>query len=290
MEKWGEEDTKWLIENYSYLGRKACAHALGKTEDSIRMKTYRLGLKQNRDSEFFKEWQHRAAKSKIGKKRPEQSEVIKKLHKEGKLLKTEKQKQETSIRFKKYFEKNPHPAGMKGKKHSEKVKNLLSAKSKEIWEKYNEEEIALRNYKMMQTRIKNGTYAPNRKNCSWRAGWREIGGKKKYFRSKWEANYAHYLEWLKNKSQIKDWFHEPDVFWFDGIKRGCVSYLPDFKIIKNDSDIEYHEVKGWMDDKSKIKIKRMAKYHPNVLLVVIDKTVYKNISKKLCKIIPGWET
>lgn len=139
----------------------------------------------------------------------------------------------------------------------------------------------------INSRSINGIY--NREKASWKAGWREIGGKRKYFRSRWEANYARYLEWLKNKGQIKDWHHEPKTFWFDGIKRGCMSYLPDFLVIEVSGKEVYHEVKGWMDDRSKTKIKRMAKYHPSVTLIVIESKGYNAIQKQMQSIIYGWE-
>lgn len=123
----------------------------------------------------------------------------------------------------------------------------------------------------------------------WKASWHEFGGKRNYFRSRWESNYGRYLQWLKKHGEIADWEHEPDTFWFEGIKRGCVSYLPDFKVTNNDGSIEYHEVKGYMDAKSKTKIKRMAKYHPDVKLVVIDKKPYKEIQRKVGRFVSGWE-
>lgn len=124
---------------------------------------------------------------------------------------------------------------------------------------------------------------------TWKQGWREIGGIRKYYRSRWEANYARYLQFLKERKEITSWEHEPETFWFNGIKRGCVSYLPDFKVILNDGESEYHEVKGYMDSKSKTKIKRMAKYHPKVKLVVIDRKVYQSLEKSLHGFIKDWE-
>ena len=73
------------------------------------------------------------------------------------------------------------------------------------------------------------------------------------------------------------------------MKRGCVSYLPDFKVTYPDGAIEYHEIKGWMDDRSKTKIKRMAKYHPDVKLIVIDSKSYKRIASLMKSTVPGWE-
>lgn len=113
-------------------------------------------------------------------------------------------------------------------------------------------------------------------------GWWESNldkGKKYYMRSTWEMNYAHYLDWLKKKKEIKKWEYEPDTFWFNNIRRGTCSYLPDFKIYQNDGTVVYHEVKGYMDSKSATKIKRMAKYYPNIKLIVIQKEEYKSIMK-----------
>lgn len=133
-----------------------------------------------------------------------------------------------------------------------------------------------------------GRLSPPHGRGSWKAAWREIGGQRKFFRSRWEANYARYLEWLKSQRKIIRWEHEPDVFWFEGLKRGCVSYLPDFKVTMADGTIEYHEVKGWMDAQSKTKLKRMAKYFPSVYVEVIGADWFRSNSKML-GIICQWE-
>lgn len=121
-----------------------------------------------------------------------------------------------------------------------------------------------------------------------RQQWVSVGGKRCYFRSLWEVNYARYLEWLKQNQLILDWQFEADTFWFHAIKRGVCSYLPDFKVIENDGSIVYHEVKGYMDSKSKTKLKRMAKYYPSVKIVVIDSYAYHLIKKKVYGIV-DWE-
>lgn len=119
------------------------------------------------------------------------------------------------------------------------------------------------------------------------------GGKRKdigiFVRSAWEANYARYLNWLVAHGQIKSWEYEPDVFYFEGIKRGTRSYLPDFKVENNDGSIEYHEVKGWMDKQSQTKLKRMKKYHPSVKVVLVDKPVYNGIAKSVSRLVANWE-
>ena len=121
-----------------------------------------------------------------------------------------------------------------------------------------------------------------------RMGKREdLGGL--YVRSSWEANYTRYLNWLVEQEQILKWQYEADEFIFKPIKRGCRSYLPDFKIYNLDGTIEYHEVKGWMDAKSKTKLKRMEKYYPNIKLILIDKDAYYAIRRDIRYMIPNWE-
>lgn len=124
---------------------------------------------------------------------------------------------------------------------------------------------------------------------SWHQGYRMISGQKIYFRSAWEANYARYLEQLKTFNQIQGWEHEPQTFWFEEIKRGVRSYLPDFKVIRLDGTHFWVEVKGYYDSKSLTKIKRFRKYYPNEELRLIDKNWFRLNSKNMVRLIPGWE-
>ena len=143
--------------------------------------------------------------------------------------------------------------------------------------------------------VKDKTPDPRQEN----KGWREIGGKRCYFKSRWEANYAQYLQWLKDQGKILDWDYEPDKFWFEKIKSGVTNYTPDFRVkhIKpvkypdgRKSDIEYIEVKGFMDKKSATKLKRMRIYHEAILVRLVDKTWFGQNNKVFKNIIPGWET
>ncbi|HFD04779.1 MAG TPA: hypothetical protein ENJ25_01385 [Firmicutes bacterium] len=120
---------------------------------------------------------------------------------------------------------------------------------------------------------------------SVKRGYYDINGKNMFFRSKWEANYALYLDFLIKQKQIQKWEYEKDTFVFKKIKFGTRSYKPDFKIYNNIRTIEYHEVKGYMDSKSKTKIKRMAKYYPYIKLIIIDSDIYKDIKRKLGKLL-----
>lgn len=133
-------------------------------------------------------------------------------------------------------------------------------------------------------------HTPIKRNSS--ASWREIGEKLRYYRSSWEANYARYLQFQLERGEISFWEHEPETFWFDGVRRGCVSYLPDFVVegwIGQENFRMYYEVKGYMDAKSATKIKRFKKYFPNETLVVIDKKWFADNNKKMRMLIKGWE-
>lgn len=131
----------------------------------------------------------------------------------------------------------------------------------------------------------NNTKLHNSYSCV-RSGTREDLGM--YFRSGWEANYARYLNFLISQGQIQSWKYESKCFRFEGIKRGVLSYTPDFEVTLSDGSIEWHEVKGRMDDKSKVRIKRFAQFYPDEKFVLIDADQYKAISE-FKRLIPNWE-
>lgn len=191
-----------------------------------------------------------------------------------------------------WYDKNPHPRGMLGKKHSKKVCEDMSKRVIK-WHKDTPPEIKRKRYiKAVKTTIERyGTACQNSANVkvTWKQSWREIGGVSIYCRSRWEANYARYLHYLKESNRIKNWEHEPKTFWFEGLKRGCVSYLPDFKVTNLDDSHEWHEVKGWYDDRSKTKIKRFKKYFPKEKLVLIDSDWFAKNRVNLSFIIKDWE-
>lgn len=133
----------------------------------------------------------------------------------------------------------------------------------------------------MQINLKNGK-AP------WKQDWAEIGGKRCFFRSRWEYRYALYLELMKTHGHITDWEHEPFTFYFQGIKRGTNNYKPDYRVTFPSGKIEWFEVKGYETSKDRTKYKRMAKYHPEVVLRVIGKDWFATNGKTLKNIIKGW--
>ncbi len=130
----------------------------------------------------------------------------------------------------------------------------------------------------------------NRKRVSRsKADWRIIENRRIYFRSKWEANYARFLSFMKQHNQIKEWEHEPETFWFEKIRRGVRSYLPDFKVTNLDGSHYWVEVKGYLDSRSLTKLKRLAKYYPEEKLQLIQKDWFSLNNRKLRPLIPDWE-
>lgn len=123
---------------------------------------------------------------------------------------------------------------------------------------------------------------------------RSKGGKRpdlgnRYFRSAWEANYARYLRFLVEQNKIKAWEFEVKTFVFHGVTRNPLSYTPDFLVTNNDGSKEWHEVKGWMDSKSRLKLKRMKKHYPGEKIVIIGEKDYLAIARTACKLIKNWE-
>ena len=124
--------------------------------------------------------------------------------------------------------------------------------------------------------------------------WGGIGSKKGtrsdigiYVRSSWEANYARYLNFLQTHGEIVSWLYEKETFEFP-VKKGTRFYTPDFKVTNKRGEIEYHEVKGYMTQKGKTALTRMAKYYPHIKIVLIQKKEYGEISK-IKAMIPLWE-
>jgi hypothetical protein len=199
----------------------------------------------------------------------------------------------SSAAFKAWRAANEHPRGMLGKKHSDAAKAAISKAGEARWAAMSEDERAALIIKQLKARATaNGgaVIADSPRNgVSWKQGWREIGGKRIFCRSSWEANYARYLQVLKTEGKIQDWEHEPRTFWFDGVKRGTVSYLPDFRVIACDGSETWHEIKGWMDARSKTKLARMAKHFPEFVMVVVGSDEYARFRKIYRYAIDGWE-
>lgn len=120
---------------------------------------------------------------------------------------------------------------------------------------------------------------------------RSLSGKREdldnmFFRSKWEANYARYLNFLIKAGEIEKWDYEQEEFKFP-VTRGNMYYKCDFRVFYSDRT-EYHEVKGYMDNDSRVKLKRMAKYYPEIKIKVIGAQWFRD-NNRLKKLLPSWE-
>lgn len=125
------------------------------------------------------------------------------------------------------------------------------------------------------------------KDIAYKQFWAKVGDSKPiYFRSSWEYYYSLFLEKLKKEGKIIKWEHEPQAFWFENIKRGVRSYLPDYRVTHLDGKIEYVECKGYMDDKSRTKLRRMAKYYPEIKMRLVDKEWFMKNLKTLKALEP----
>lgn len=302
---WNDENVELLKKMYAQ-GAKCSdiASALNTTTGSVRNKAWRLGITYNNNyteeekeyiianykSYNLQEISEHLGRPKTGICRFAREQGLDRTCKKKELTKPKRKfasdeelKQYKSKLKKEWYKTHEHPRGMLGKHHSKEYCEEISKRVKEYWAEVTPEQLEVRYEKMIQTKIKNNTMNSNLTASNpysrTKSGKRsDLNGQ--FFRSAWEANIAR----LFNAMKIK-WEYEPKTFYFEKIRRGCTSYTPDFYLPEYDVWIE---VKGWMDDKSRTKLKRFAKYYPNEKLELIDSKRYREIEKK-AKILPYWE-
>lgn len=109
-----------------------------------------------------------------------------------------------------------------------------------------------------------------------------IGGKRpdlndRYFRSRWEANFARVLN-----VQGKQWEYEPKTFQLSEM----MSYTPDFYLPEERTWIE---IKGQMNDRSREQIELFRQRYPEENLVVVDGVHYGRLRLEWKHQIENWE-
>jgi hypothetical protein len=191
-----------------------------------------------------------------------------------------------------HFATNGHPRGFAGHRHSGAAKAAISQKSKDSWLVMKTFAIGNMSPENLQ-KLSDRTSARMASQPAENAYSRTKSGRRAdldgtFFRSAWEANFARYLNWLKARGEIDAWEYEPETFWFEAIKRGVRSYKPDFRVTEK-GRVYFYEVKGWMDDKSKTKLRRMKKYYPAVEVRLFGEKDYRALKAKVSALIPGWE-
>ncbi len=114
------------------------------------------------------------------------------------------------------------------------------------------------------------------------------GGKRNgiYYRSRWEFNISLWLDELKRRGEVLEWSYEKHEFQFP-VKKGTRFYKPDFWVREPD-DSYFIEVKGFMAAKDITALARMARYHPEVKILIINKAKYAEISAEFGG-LAGWE-
>lgn len=277
---WTAKSIEWLKENYPTLGRKKCAELLAVTESTIRSKASRLGLKSK--VRHTPETNKQRGDALRGKKRPEHSRWMKKnfVHTPHSAKTLKKMSRITKHRIE---QGKMNCGNRKGCKLTQSHKDKISRAG------IGREVSAATRLKIIRTRFKNyGTVAAFKSHGNWKAGWRQIGRKRIFARSRWEANYARYLETLRTKGQLKSWKHESKTFWFTGEAKG-VCYLPDFKVTWIAGRVEFHEVKGWMCARSIQKLALMEKHFPEVRIIIIDAKWFKTTGREVREKIQDWE-
>ena len=110
-----------------------------------------------------------------------------------------------------------------------------------------------------------------------------------YVRSKWEANFARYLNYCEEHYARADWWYEKETFQFP-VKRGTQFYKPDSKVLNTDKSADYYEVKDYLDQKSRNLLKKMVIYHLSVKVVAIDEAFSRALVRQgHHELLSGWE-
>jgi hypothetical protein len=107
-----------------------------------------------------------------------------------------------------------------------------------------------------------------------------------YFKSRFERNYARLLTFNGVR-----WQYEPKTFYFESVKSGVNrAFKPDFFLPDEGPRGTWHELKGYLDKNSAIKIRRFRRWYPEDTLVVIPYDFFQDCERQgLCRLIPSWE-
>lgn len=127
-------------------------------------------------------------------------------------------------------------------------------------------------------------------------GEREIGGKSISFDSSYEANFARFLQHLKEKKEILAFVKNTTKFPFSETvdlskvcKTGTIqrSYTPDFLVFYPDWTYTVFEIKGWMNKRDDLKKAQFEKDYSGLKLEYVRKKDLLQIQNSLT--LPWWE-
>lgn len=131
-----------------------------------------------------------------------------------------------------------------------------------------------------------------------KAGFRKDLGR--FYRSATEANFARFLlflgyrEWReKDDPPPGRWFRYEGRKWEFKQRTRNGHYKSDFEVwpglIDPTRPYEVLELKGWLDNDSKVRLKRMAEQYPDVPIELITAQRFKELTKSARAHIPNWE-
>lgn len=293
---WTQEEDNYLRE-HSYMSVKELASNLDRTEAAVRGRKSKLGVKKGNcppfteeELELIRSWYTQGNGVDLVElakimNRPKTSISMKAgemgLTKYGNF--TEERKKIMTDAMNKGRIGMEHPKGFLGKHHDEKARQKMSIASRTRAANMTYEEKHEIAMKAVKTKRENGTPGNTTSNAYSRtkSGKREDLNNQ-FFRSAWEANVVRIL----NNLGVK-WEYECKRFIFTENDTGVDSYQPDFYLSELDKWIE---VKGWMDEKSKLRLKLFAEQYPeeNNKLIVIDQNFY-NLLRYTYFNLPYWE-
>jgi len=283
---WTVEEDNFIREHSDWTVKELAAE-LGRTVGGVRSRKYHLGVKRGNCPLFTEEELNMICDyytshdgvdlielSKI-MHRPKTS-ISEKAHEMG-LTKygnfTQEWREELSKTFYERV-KDSNPKRFLGGHHTEETKHRLGEISKERASKMTREDWDKRTQKAKETIKKNGTHHNTGINAYSRCRQGVRPDLNQYFRSAWEANVAR----IYNHNNIK-WEYESKRFMFENPVYGVESYQPDFYLPELD---KWVEVKGWMDDKSVIRLVLFKQEYPEEYdkLEIIGKNEYYALYKQ----------
>lgn len=144
------------------------------------------------------------------------------------------------------------------------------------------------------------------KNKRSRIGKRKDLGR--FYRSSWESNFHRYIKYLEPATDLK--YESVTYSFFEfGIRRGQVTYTPDFLLTYPDGTAMLVEIKGFFSPQDVTKLRRFKRFYPQEfakLRAVVGSrggkadlvcqslglpvlVYYKDIAKKYGDEVPNWE-
>jgi hypothetical protein len=186
----------------------------------------------------------------------------------------EERKAGAAAKWREHIAEHGHPRGFAGKQHSDETRARISEQQRAMvadgrhpGQRPRSDETRAKLSAAMQERLSSDENVYSRCKYGRRAD----------------------LNFLVGRGIVARWEYEAETFWFERVRRGVRSYKPDFRVTEPSGAVHYVEVKGWMDPKSKTKLARMARYHADVDLRLVDEKAYREIEKHFAGAIPWWE-